>query len=95
MLVETTLADAAREGARYAAVAPTDTAGIVAAARGAAVVTRATSLTVTISYPLGSSASGTPVVVTVQYQLHFLTSAVTGIGTGGVLVTKSSRMIIE
>lgn len=95
VIIATTLANAAREGARYASLAPTDTGGIVAAAQREAILPSPSSLTIVVSFPNGSNASGNPVQVTAIYQLHFLTSAVIGVPRGGVTLTARSQMIIE
>lgn len=94
-IIVTTIQNSAREGARHAIISPTDISGIQVAARSTAVVADPQALTTTVTYPTGSSSTGSPVKVTVQYQLHFLTSVVTGFLPAGVSVTKSSQMTIE
>lgn len=95
-IIMTTLEGAAREGARYAALAPSDTAGITAAARRTAIATGATPVQVTAAFPNGVSTAGNPVRVTVRYELKFMTPGIVGgLAPAGFVVTKSSQMVIE
>lgn len=95
-IIMTTLDGAAREGARYATLAPADSAGITAAARRTAIVTGPTPVLVTTTYPNGAATSGNPVRVTVRYQLTFIASGIVGgLAPAGLAVTKSSQMVIE
>lgn len=71
------VANASREGARYACLSPNDTSGIIAQAKddisaeGLSVSSQ--DLQVQVSAPLGQS-GGSPVIVTVTYRLPLITS---------------------
>ena len=95
-MIMTTLDDSARCGARWAVTAPADTNGIVAAAQHAALYTRTDPPSVTVTFPGGSTTSGNPVKVTVNYQLKLLDGMIAAaIGTPTIALTSVSQMVIE
>ena len=61
------LNNAAREGARYASVHPTDVSGITSAVKTRTVVGDQTNLSVTVSYPDGTTSADSRVKVSVSY----------------------------
>jgi Flp pilus assembly protein TadG len=86
--------NAAREGARYAAMNPTDTAGIT---RHAAQEANGTGLVLVVATPEcfgpgGACASSYAVRVTVTFDFRLLTMQIFGSGT--IRLTSSSQMVI-
>jgi Flp pilus assembly protein TadG len=69
-----TIADAAREGARYGVIHPTNTAGINTATRRLTTGLNPAQLTVTSSLP-----GGNVIRVEVTYNLHLITSLIAGV----------------
>lgn len=93
-IIATSLENAAREGARRAAMAPTDTAAIVAAARRTATI--ADPVGVVVAFPDGSTRSGSPVRVTVDHRFTFVTPLVAAVArTDGFPLVKTSEMLVE
>lgn len=95
-LIWVTVENAAREGARYAIIAPTDTAGIQAAAKSKAVLISNDPLSVNASCSTSGCPDGSPILVQVQYQFHPLTGFITqAVGLSSITMTAGSRMLIE
>jgi Flp pilus assembly protein TadG len=79
------VANAAREGARFACVAPNDSAGAVAAATAAAIGLDVARLTVTFSRPDSSS-----VRVLVSYDFQLITPLIANVLGGSGLTLRST-----
>jgi Flp pilus assembly protein TadG len=92
--VYTTVANAAREGARYASFNPTDSTGIRAAIEQEADSSNVemTSSSIIISTPSGLSA-GNPIKITVSRPIDLIMGSF--IGHSGLLISASSSMLIN
>lgn len=90
-----TVAEAARQGVRYAITAPSDCTGIKSAATEAAIGVKLTASPVTISEPSGVSL-GRPVTVTVTGTFTPVTPLIaTVVKKTSFTITRASTMIIE
>jgi Flp pilus assembly protein TadG len=87
-----TVTNAAREGARYGASNPGDTAGITSRAKNEAFGSTISPTQLTISTPTFPSgcALGNPIQVTVTYNFQFITTYVLG---GGTIPVRSSMQM--
>jgi len=92
-----TVAEAAREGARYAATSPADCTGIVNTATKAAIgVKLASSSPIVISEPSTPPAQlGAPVTVTVRATFSPVTPLIAKFTGSSITITRASTMIIE
>lgn len=96
IIIITSLQNAAREGARYAVIKPTDTPGIVRAAQRTVVIVGTGGMNVTVTYPNGTSTQSDPVKVSVSYGFHFLLPVISKVfGPAGLTLSYSSQMDIE
>ena len=91
------IANCAWEGARYGIIKPMDTAGIEDAARARAVGLDPSELTVNISYPDGSSSSGSRLQVQVTYNFRAVTPLITNFfgGSDHLTLQSTATMHIE
>src|SRR5579884_1397433 len=96
VLLGNTVAEAARQGARYAVVAPTDCTGIKAAAASAASgVAQIPSSSVTINESSGID-TGKPVTITVTSSFTPVTPLIaTAMKASTITITRASTMKIE
>jgi Flp pilus assembly protein TadG len=84
------VSNCAREGARYASVAPDDTAGILNTARGAGIALDPAQLSVVVSQPTSDT-----VRVSVRYSFALITPFVaSATGRSPIVLTSASTMYI-
>src|SRR2546425_7422014 len=69
------LNNAAREGARYATLHPTDVSGIQTVVKSRTVIGDQTNLTIAVSYPDGSTAADSRVQVSLSYPVPIFAPA--------------------
>jgi Flp pilus assembly protein TadG len=83
-----TVANAAREGARYGTISPSDSAGITARAQAAAVALDPSQLTVNVDWPTSDT-----VRVQVSYNFQLLTPLVSdAAGMGAISLASTATM---
>jgi Flp pilus assembly protein TadG len=84
------VSNCAREGARYASVAPDDTAGILDTARGAGIALDPAQLSVVVSQPTSDT-----IRVSVAYSFSLITPFVaSATGRNPIVLTSASTMYI-
>ena len=92
------LSNMAREGARYAIVAPTDAAGVFTRVNNAAIGLDSSGPLTTRVFTNGISggnARGNPITVTVQYTMSALTPVIQAFIPNGLRIEAGSTMLIE